>query len=211
MTKVKVCGITSMQEIGFLNKYLPDYVGFVFAKSRRQLTSGQAAELGAKLAPAIKRVGVFVDHDVKLVADIAERVGLDAVQLHGSENGRYIELLRSLLKPGTEIWKALRMGAEYLPDAEPMRCKDVDRLLLDTFIDGIHGGTGKCFDWRIVSQLDTALPIVLAGGLDPYNVRQAIEQASPYAVDISSGVEKDGMKDEEKLQALMEAVRGGVG
>lgn len=208
MTLVKICGITDKKEIGYMNKYRPDYAGFVFAGSRRQVTPEQAVELEAGLAPGIKTVGVFVDYEVELVADIVERTGLQAVQLHGSEDGRYIEMLRSLLKPGLEIWKALRVDAGHIPEIELLRSLAVDRLLLDTYVEGAQGGTGKCFDWGLVSHLDTALPIILAGGLNPGNVRQAIERASPYAVDTSSGVESSGVKDEQKLQAFIEAVRG---
>ena len=209
MTRIKICGITNRKEIGFLNKYQPEYAGFVFAKSRRQVSVEQAAELVTELAPVVKRVGVFVDDDVEQVAAIAESAGLDAVQLHGNENGQYTRVLRSLLKPGTEIWKALRMDEEHLPVYELLSSMDIDRLLLDTYVEGSNGGSGKCFDWRLVSKLETTLPIVLAGGLNPGNVKQAIGQISPYAVDTSSGVESDGVKDEQKLKAFIEAVRGG--
>lgn len=209
MTKVKICGITNRIEVGCLNQYKPDYAGFVFAKSRRQVTPEQAAELGFGLAPVIKRVGVFVDHEVQMVANIAQKAGLDVVQLHGDENGGYIEVLRALLMPGTEIWKGFRLDAVHMPQPDLLFSMDIDRLLLDTYVEGNQGGTGKCFDWRLVSQLDTALPIVLAGGLNQGNVRDAIEQASPFAVDISSGVESEGIKDERKLKAFIDVVRGG--
>ena len=209
MTRIKICGITNRKEIGFLNKYLPEYVGFVFAKSRRQVSTEQAVELVTGLALIIKRAGIFVDDDVEQVATIAERAGLDAVQLHGNENGQYTRVLRSLLKPGTEIWKAIRMDAEHLPDHELLSSMDTDRLLLDTYVEGSNGGAGKCFDWSLAAGLDTVLPIVLAGGLNPDNVKQAIDQISPYAVDTSSGVESEGIKDEQKLKAFIEAVRGG--
>lgn len=214
MTKIKICGITNMIETDFLNKCLPDYAGFVFAKSRRQVTSEVASELCTGLVPHIKRVGVFVNHEAELVADIAREVGLDAVQLHGSENRLYIELLRSLLKNGTEVWKALRVDAEHMPSPDLIQSMDIDRLLLDTYVEDTHGGTGKCFDWSLVSQLvtqmETPLPIVLAGGLKPENVRQAMESALPFAVDTSSGVETEGIKDVQKLLAFIEAVRGGI-
>lgn len=209
MTKVKICGITNLKEISFLNKYLPEYTGFVFAKSRRQVTPEQAAELGAGLSPVIKRVGVFVDHEAELVADITEQAGLDAVQLHGGESSRYIEVLRSLLKPGIEIWKAIRVDNDHIPDPVMIGSMGVDRLLLDTYVNDAYGGTGKCFDWRLVSKICLDLPIILAGGLRPDNVRQAMEQAMPFAVDTSSGVESEGLKDDNKILTFIEAVRGG--
>lgn len=209
MTKVKICGITNRIEIGILNKYMPDYAGFVFAKSRRQVTPEQASELGAGLSGSIRKVGVFVDHEVKLAASIAEQAGLDALQLHGDEGKSYIDGLRSLLKPGVEIWKALRIDALHMPEPGILSRLDADRILADTYVAGASGGTGKCFDWGLVEKLGCELPIIVAGGLNPGNVRQALKQASPYAVDTSSGVETEGIKDEQKLRAFIEAVRGG--
>jgi phosphoribosylanthranilate isomerase len=209
MTKVKICGITNSIEIGFLNKYMPEYAGFVFAKSRRQVTPEQALELGAGLSSDIRKVGVFVDHEVRLAAGIAKQADLDVLQLHGDEDKAYIDELRSLVKPGVEIWKALRIDALHMPEQGKLSQLDVDRLLADTYVKGSSGGTGKCFDWGLVEKLGSMLPVVLAGGLNPENVKQAVMQASPYAVDTSSGVESEGIKDEQKLRAFIEAVRGG--
>jgi len=166
-------------------------------------------------------------------AEIAAFVGLDVLQLHGSEDARYIGKLRRLLKPGTEIWKAVKIGGgswntacgdlhlngELLSELEGdspehkdewLESYRADRLILDTYIADRSGGTGQTFDWRLAQQLrrQTQLPFVLAGGLHPGNVRQAIEQVSPYAVDVSSGVEGDGIKDEAKVRNFIEAVRG---
>ena len=209
MTKVKICGITNSREIGFLNKYLPDYAGFVFAKSRRQVTPEQALELGAGLSPGIGKVGVFVNHAAKLAAEIAEYAGLDVLQLHGEEDKSYIDLLRSRLKPGVEIWRALRINAGHLPETGILDRLDIDRVLLDTYVEGTSGGTGICFDWGTVARLGIRLPVVLAGGLNPNNVRAAVKQASPYAADVSSGVESEGIKDEQKLCAFIKAIKGG--
>ncbi len=210
MTRVKICGITKMEEVGYINKYLPEYAGFVFAESRRRVTPELAARLGAEMAPSVKKVGVFADHDLRLVACAAETAGLDAVQLHGNEDSTFIEGLRSLLIPGIEIWKAIRMDGNHMPDKAWLQTLDVDRLLLDTYVAGKPGGTGKSFDWRLVSQLGTALPVVLAGGLNSDNVSQAIRQASPYAVDTSSGVESGGSKEERKIRVFIDMVRGGT-
>lgn len=209
MTKVKICGITNSREISFLNRYTPDYAGFVFAKSRRQVTPEQASELGAGLSSGIRKVGVFVNHAVRLAAEIAEHAKLDVVQLHGEEDKSYIDVLRSQLKPGVEIWRAVRINADHMPETGMLGQLDIDRLLLDTYVEGTNGGTGICFDWGAVAMLGIKLPVVLAGGLNPDNVRQAVKQASPYAVDVSSGVESEGIKDEQKLRAFIKAVRGG--
>ncbi len=209
MTKVKICGITNSMEIGFLNKYMPDYAGFVFAKSRRQVTPEQALKLGAGLSSGVRKVGVFVNHEVKLAARIAKQTGLDVLQLHGEEDKNYIDQLRPLLKQGVEIWKALRIDALHMPEPGMLSRLDIDRLLVDTYIAGTSGGTGQCFDWGLLVKLESAWPIVLAGGLTPENAGQAVRQASPYAADTSSGVESEGIKDEQKLRAFIEAVRGG--
>ena len=256
MTKVKICGITNITEIDFLNQYLPDYIGFVFAASKRRVTAEKAADLAAGLSPAIRKVGVFVDMEPEKVAAISALVGLDALQLHGSEDASYIAALRRILKPGTEIWKAVRMGGginpgrssepdggnrldsgsgpvsgntaggdlhlngALLPDLQSDRpgheyentvSRFANRLILDTYTADRSGGTGKTFDWGLARQLRkrTQLPFVLAGGLHPGNVRRAIKQVSPFAVDTSSGVECDGMKDEVKVRNFIEAVREG--
>lgn len=241
MTKVKICGITCKTEIEFINKYLPDYIGFVFAKSKREVTPQKAADLAAGLSPDIRKVGVFVDMEPEQAAGIASAVGLDALQLHGSEDAAYIKALRRLLRPGTEIWKAVKMGAPapgitvdgadsrlHVDSAviqgpenngtkqsyDSLIAYGADRLILDTYAANSSGGTGRTFDWSLAQQLKERirLPIILAGGLHPENVLQAIEQVSPFAVDTSSGVEGDGLggagvKDEVKVREFIEAVR----
>jgi phosphoribosylanthranilate isomerase len=215
MVKVKICGITAESEVKFINKYLPDYIGFVFAEGRHKVTPKLALELAQGVSPAIKKAGVFVDMRPGQVAAIAETTGLDAVQLHGSEDGKYIRTLRLMLKPGTEIWKALRIGGgetggRDIFNPATLASFDADRLLLDTFFPNCPGGTGMTFDWRLAVQLKrlTNLPIILAGGLRPENVQQAVATVSPYAVDTSSGVESGGVKDEYKVKAFIEAARG---
>lgn len=241
MTKIKICGITHNSEIEYINKYLPDYAGFVFAKSKRRVTAEKAGILSAYLRQEIKKVGVFVDMEPASAAIVAAQVGLDVLQLHGSENDEYISTLRPLLKPGTEIWKAVRVSPLFMDrsfpaednsagtpipgstvpnyavtysaahDSRPatglMPLAKTDRILLDSYLPGSLGGTGKTFDWTLASRFDSTLPIILAGGLNQYNVREAIKQVQPFAVDTSSGVEVEGIKDEYKLKAFIEAVR----
>jgi phosphoribosylanthranilate isomerase len=208
MTRVKICGITSKTEVEFINRYLPDYIGFVFAASKRRVTPENAAELAAGLSPSILKAGVFVDMEPEEAAGIAALAGLDALQLCGSEDERYIAELRRRLKPGTEIWKAVRMGGDIV--YESLEACSADRLILDTYNAKQAGGTGQTFDWGLTKQLrkHIRLPIILAGGLDPVNVRQAIEQVEPFAVDTSSGVEGVSVKDEAKVRSFIEAVRG---
>lgn len=217
MTKIKICGITQSIEVEYLNRYLPDYAGFVFAQSKRRVTAEKAAALSACLAQDIKRVGVFVDMEPESAAAIAAHVGLDVLQLHGSEDEEYIAALRTLLRSGTEIWKAVRISPSHtidslaasvsMPGSGLIPTAKADKILLDSYLPGIPGGTGKTFDWTLASRFGSALPIILAGGLNSDNVRQAIEQVKPFAVDTSSGVESEGIKDEYKLKAFIEAVR----
>lgn len=203
MVKIKICGITQITEIEYLNKCLPDYAGFVFAKSKRRVTADAAAILSAYLTQEIKKVGVFVDMDPASAALIAAQVGLDVLQLHGSEDEGYIGTLRPLLKPGTEIWKAVRVS----PTTRLIPLAKADRILLDSYLPDCPGGSGKAFDWTLASQFRSTLPVILAGGLNPNNVRQAIDLVQPFAVDVSSGVEGEGAKDQHKLKAFIEAVR----
>lgn len=206
LAKVKICGITCKAEIEFINKYLPDYIGFVFTASKREVTPEKAAGLTAGLSPDIRKAGVFVDMEPEKAAEIASVAGLDALQLHGSEDAHYIVKLRRLLKPGTEIWKAVRVGGG---NETELISFGADRLLLDTYTANMPGGTGQTFDWGLALQIkeQTRLPIILAGGLHPGNVRRAIVQVSPFGVDTSSGVEGDGIKDEQKVRKFIEAVR----
>lgn len=210
MVKVKICGITDKAETVFLNKYLPDYAGFVFAESKRQITPSHAANLAAELSSAIKKAGVFANMEPGRVIETVEKAELDVVQLHGREDGEYIACLRSLLNPAVEIWKALWVRSGGMSVGSHICSYNADKLLLDTYSADSLGGTGKCFDWSVVRHLGITLPIVLAGGLSPDNVRQAIEQASPYAVDASSGVESGGLKDERKVREFIRAVRNTI-
>lgn len=207
MTKIKICGITHSIEIEYLNKYSPEYAGFVFAKSRRRVTAEKAGVLSANLSRQIKRVGVFVDMEPECAAKIAAQVGLDVLQLHGSEDGDYIHSLRLIIKPGTEIWKAIKVSADFAASGFSIPLEGVDRILLDSLVPGCPGGSGKAFDWTLAQRFAPSVPIVLAGGLNPDNVRHAIDMVQPFAVDVSSGVEDAGIKDEYKLKAFIEAVR----
>jgi phosphoribosylanthranilate isomerase len=207
MTRIKICGITHPIEIEYLNRYLPDYAGFVFAESRRRVTAEKAAALSSNLSGHIKKAGVFVDMNPDNVAKIAEQVGLDVLQLHGSEDEEYIRSLRRMLKPGTEIWKAIRVSADFAASDFSIPLERIDRIVLDSYVPGCPGGSGKSFDWSLALHFGSPLPIVLAGGLNPDNVRQAINMVRPFAVDVSSGVEGDGIKDEYKLKAFINAVR----
>ena len=198
MTKIKFCGLTGDCDIDAANELRPEYVGFVFApKSKRYVTPERAAELKSRLEAGIKAVGVFVNDDLYHVAELLNRGVIDIAQLHGSEDEEYIGQLRQLTdKP---IIRAFRIKtAEDIAEAE--KCT-ADHVLLDS-----GAGTGEVFDWKLIKNMKR--PYFLAGGLSPDNVENAVEQLTPYAVDVSSGIETDGVKDKVKMAAFAAAVRG---
>ena len=197
--EIKICGIRRREDIEIINKYQPDYIGFVFAKSKRQVTPEQAAKLSEMLTGDTKTVGVFVNAsygDIKNAVDVA---GLDVVQLHGDEDEEYIKNL----DVDCEIWKAVRVrdGAD-IPDV-----RGADRLLLDKYTEKEYGGSGKTFDWSSVGTVNTNKPIILAGGLDKDNVNNGIKIFNPVCVDVSSSVKTDGFKEEKKIKEFIITVR----
>lgn len=198
MTKIKFCGLTGDCDIDAANELRPEYIGFVFApKSKRYVEPERAAELKRQLAAGIKAVGVFVNDDLYHVAELLNRGIIDIAQLHGSEDEEYIGHLRQLT--GKPIIRAYRIKtAEDIAEAE--KCT-ADHVLLDS-----GAGTGEVFDWKLIKNMKR--PYFLAGGLSPDNVENAVEQLSPYAVDVSSGIETDGVKDKAKMAAFAAAVRG---
>ena len=193
MTKVKLCGLSRESDIAAVNKLKPDLVGFVFAKKSKRYVSPEQAEL---LAPGILAAGVFVNEPVEAVAELLDRGVIDVAQLHGSEDDDYIARLRALT--GKPIFHAFKVKSEAdLPAIE--NCA-ADLVLLDS-----GAGTGKTFDWSLVRSVQR--PYFLAGGLDPDNVADAIAALHPYGVDVSSGIETDGVKDESKMAEFVAAAR----
>ena len=205
MTKVKICGITTERDTEILNRYLPDYAGFLFAKSRRQVTPEAAGRLAARLDASIGKVGVFVNGTREEIVRTVAKAGLDVVQLHGDETPGNIRSLRRLLDPGVEIWKAVRVKDKT--SVEGLGNFAADRYLLDAYVEGSYGGAGKSFEWVYAKGAAAQGSIVLAGGLDASNVARAIRMVGPYAVDVSSGVESGGCKDEAKVRDFIIAAR----
>ena len=199
---IKICGIRRMEDIEIINKYKPEYIGFIFAPTRRYVSPEFASELKAKLADGIKVVGVFVNEDIETVLEISKTVPLDVIQLHGDEDEDYIKSLGRTC----EIWKAVRIsGGEKIPELA-----GVDRVLLDKYDANEYGGIGKTFDWSAGADIKGKTPVMLAGGLNKENVSRGIEIFNPAGVDISSGVETDGVKDEDKIKEFIETVRGQI-
>jgi phosphoribosylanthranilate isomerase len=197
--EIKICGIRREEDIEIINKYKPDYIGFIFAESKRKVSPEMAKKLSSKLVGDTKTVGVFVNAAQSEVKNIAETVGLDVVQLHGDEDEEYIKSL----DVGSEIWKAVRVkNGDDINDV-----RGADRLLLDKYTEKEYGGSGKVFDWTKVGTLKTDKPIILAGGLSKENVAEGIRIFNPVCVDVSSSVETDGFKDEKKIKEFIDTVR----
>lgn len=197
MTKVKMCGLSRMEDIEYANEVLPEFIGFVFApKSRRYVSFEQAKKLRGELDYRIAAVGVFVDEDIENIVRLVKGEVIDMVQLHGSEDNAYIAKLREMAE--VPIIQAFKIIDSY--DAESAVLSDADFVLLDSGM-----GTGKTFDWSLIKSINR--PYFLAGGISPENAAQAVERFSPYAIDASSSLETDGVKDLSKMTALARAVR----
>ena len=200
--KLKFCGLTREADIRAANETRPDYIGFVFAESRRRVTDEQAARLRALLSPGIQAVGVFVNDDPTHIALLANRGVIDLIQLHGSESAAYIRRLRTMT--AAPIICALRVGKQT--DIKREESNLVDFLLLDTYTKDAYGGSGRTFDWSLIGEVGK--PYFLAGGLNESNIPHAMRTGA-YALDLSSGIETDGVKDAEKMRRVAALVKGG--
>ena len=201
--KLKLCGIRRPEDISYVNAFPPDYIGFVFAKSKRQVTAEQAAALARELRRGIQTVGVFVNEPLENLLHIARTARLYVLQLHGDEDKVYITALRQ--HTDLPVWKAVRVT-----DAESLQRADnlfADRLLLDSFSPAAYGGTGKTANWTMIQTARPQTPFFLAGGLTIDNLTEAIETVHPEGVDLSGGIETNGYKDKEKIKAVVEQVR----
>ena len=237
--KVKICGISKVETIPAIVDAKPDYMGLVFAPSKRQVTVEQAKTLVAELHKQyekafgivtvpmntdtaqdsqdsqdsqefvqgnsnfekIKTVGVFVNETVENLLKIAEEVKLDVIQLHGDEDETFIQSLKECTN--VEVWKAVQVRSAS--DAEKWIDSSADMLLFDAYHKDERGGTGEVFDWSSLDEFER--PFMLAGGMDSTNVARAIRTVRPYGIDISSGIETEGVKDDEKIKAFTHIVR----
>ena len=194
MKKIKICGLKRREDIEYVNKYQPDYIGFVFAGKKRKLTYDQAVDLKKYLISSIQVVGVFVNEDISFVEKLVKEHVIDLVQLHGQEDQKYIQALKE--KVDVPIIKAIQIKNEDSFNEH----YDVDYYLYD------HGtgGTGESFDWSMLKEIDK--PVFLAGGINLLNIDDALKK-NVYALDVSSGVETDGFKDREKIKEIVRRVR----
>ena len=221
-----MCGISKVETIPAIVDAKPDYMGLVFAPSKRQVTVEQAKTLVEELykqnvvgnnseaeqtepvtsldtasSETIKTVGVFVNETIENLLKIAEEVKLDVIQLHGDEDESFIQILKEQSK--VEVWKAVQVRSAA--DAEKWIDSSADMLLFDAYHKDERGGTGEVFDWSALDEFER--PFMLAGGIDSTNVARAIRTVRPYGIDISSGIETEGVKDNEKMKAFTNIVR----
>lgn len=198
MTKVKICGLTRLADIHAINQYRPDYAGFILSQPfRRYVDIAALASLRKQLAPGIKAVGVFVNEPTEYIFEFLEQDLIDIVQLHGHETNDFIiEIKREY--PFFPLIRSFEIHDES--DIEAAERSLADIVLLDA-----GKGSGRTFDWSLLKLMKR--PYILAGGLTPENVRDALAQSTPYAVDTSSGVETNGYKDPEKIRQFIAEVR----
>ncbi|MBM4049856.1 MAG: phosphoribosylanthranilate isomerase [Planctomycetes bacterium] len=194
MVKVKICGITNVTDAKAAVRLGADALGFNFALGPRKITPERAKAILTALPPFVTPVALFVNEEPERVREVCEFCGIGTVQLHGDEPPRYLERLHRL-----RIIKALRVRDER--DVRHLARYKADAYLLDTFVPGVPGGTGQTFRWELAREAHEYGPIIVAGGLTPENVRQAIEAARPYGVDVASGVESEPGRKDRKLMA----------
>ena len=201
--KVKVCGMTSLKDALVAVEGGADAVGFIFyKKSPRSVTMKTVREIVLELPPFVDTVGVFVDETAEQINKIADYCNLDIIQLHGDESPTFCKKIRR------KVIKAFRI--KDMQSVKKISNFQVSGFLLDTFSEKLHGGTGKVFDWNLALPAKKFGPVIMAGGLTPNNVQQAVRQIRPYGVDVCSGVESEpGIKDHKKVRAFLKNANAG--
>lgn len=193
--KIKICGLTKEEDIHIVNKYKPDYIGFVFANSKRQINKKTAKELKNGIKSDIQAVGVFADQAMDNIIELVNEGIIDLIQLHGKEDEDYIRRLKQ--RTGVPVIKAVKVSEDK---RELYINTEADYILLDS-----GAGSGCSFDWN--RKIICNRPVFLAGGLNGENVTEAISKVKPYGVDVSSGVETEGKKDKVKIRKFIEESR----
>ena len=213
MQKIKLCGMMKPCDIEYANRVKPDFVGFIFANTRRKISAAQAKQFREALDAEIPAVGVFVNEDISVITSLVQNGCIDLIQLHGEEDADYIRRLREVCD--VPVIKAVKV--QTVEQIQQTAALPVDYLLLDTYRKGVLGGTGEAFDWELLREAKAAAgdaaegelfgkPYFLAGGLHAGNLREAAALGS-YGLDVSSGIETDGSKDFTKMVEVMELVR----
>lgn len=201
MTNIKICGLKEIEHVQTAVQYGATMLGLVFAKSKRQVTIEQAQQLAAYIPPHIKKVGVFVNATKEQLIHTYEAVGLDYIQYHGDESPEFIK------EVGLPSIKAFSVDDQF--DFVSLQSYNVDYFLFDAPRGEYYGGNGTTFDWKVLqsNSIDSS-KIIIAGGLNSQNVQEAIQLSSPFAVDVSSGVEINGRKNHQLIQQFIDTVKG---
>lgn len=199
MVKIKICGLKRLEDIAIVNKYKPDYVGFVFADSKRKVSHDLALEMKTNLSSDIISVGVFVDAEIDEIVKLFDEGVIEIAQLHGLESEDYIRNLKENTNHKLKIINAIEMS-------DKKNLLDYDNSISDYLLLDSGKGSGKTFDWNLI-RTDLEKKFFLAGGINSSNISKAIDEFNPYAIDLSSSVETDGFKDELKIKEIMEVIK----
>lgn len=200
MIKLKICGIKTMEEVEIVNRQQPDYVGFVFAEGKRKVSDELAWEMRKHLNSSIQAVGVFVREPVEHVIGLVNKRGIDVIQLHGEESDDYVKRIRERVT--CPIIRATRIRSIQQQDISTSYC---DYVLYDSYVAGTYGGSGVSIPLSYIPM--TTMPVFMAGGIHEENMAEIITRIHPYGIDISSGVESNGRKDEEKIRRIIEKLQ----
>lgn len=199
--RVKICGLTNLADVQVAIEAGADLVGFIFAASPRQVTRHQVSAICEQLPADINKVGIFANQSLAEIKEVITNCELDYLQLHGNESPDFCQQFQ------LPVIKAFRI--EDRSSLEQLAQYQVDKYLLDTYVPNQLGGTGQTFNWQLAKEAQQSREIILAGGLDPSNVAQAVKTVDPWAVDVSSGVEtKPGNKDQKQIKRLVKRVKG---
>lgn len=211
-TKIKICGIKTKEEIEIINRYPVHYIGFIFAKSKRQINIEKAKQLRELVREDIHVVGVFVNQSEAFIKQAIDVANLQVIQLHGDlDSDKQIAEKALAWKVAStcslkEVWKSILVkNKDSLKEINQIKSY-VDRVLLDAYAKGAKGGTGQTFQWDLLDMIDSKHDIILAGGLNPKNIAQAIQEVNPYMLDLNSGLETELIKDEEKITQAFKAI-----
>lgn len=195
---VKICGLQSFEDIKIVNGLKVNYGGFIFAPSKRYVQLDLARDLIKELN--VKAVGVVVNMPLDELIKLIDKTNIDIVQLHGDENQEYIDSLHA--RCNIEIWKAIRIKSR--DDLKQLQLSKISKFVVDSYDKSSYGGTGKVFNHKLLEGIDLT-NVIIAGGITAANV-QSIKKYNPFGIDVSSGVETNGIKDENKIKQLMEVV-----
>ena len=203
MPKVKICGITNLIDAKLAEKMGADIEGFIFADSPRRITPAKAAVIIKKLKHSVLKAGVFVNEKPQIVNSIIKQLHLNIIQLHGEESIAYLRKIK-----GAMIIKTIRVkNAAYLKKQVKHYEKQADAFLFDTYNKTIHGGTGHCFDWKILDKIKINKPFFVAGVINANNISKVLKESSPYGIDVNSGIEKEkGKKSEIKMKKIFKEI-----